>query len=187
MTEPLWLGDWDMRVVYALTPELQHYFKEPFGTLLRGTSAHTMKQLNAIVVAEKPPRIVSVGDKVSRSLHEHGVTPHLAITDNKSLRRNVKPAKFESKKVVRVENPSGTITDEAEDAVKDALKSSEHIHIIVNGEEDLLTPVAVLYAPENALVVYGQPHEGVVVVKVTAEKRARAKELLDLISCSKAK
>jgi uncharacterized protein (UPF0218 family) len=34
-------------------------------------------------------------------------------------------------------------------------------------------------------VVYGQPYEGVVIVKVTAEKRARAKELLDLMACSK--
>ena len=176
-----------MRVVYTLTPELQRYFKEPFGTLLKGTSAQTMKQLHAIVAAEKPPTVVSVGDRVSRSLHEHGITPQLAITDNKSLRRNVKPAKFEAKRVVQVENPQGTITDEAAAAVRDALKSNEHIHIMVNGEEDLLTPVAVLYAPEKALVVYGQPYKGVVVVKVTAEKRARAKELLDLMACSKAK
>ena len=38
--------------------------------------------------------------------------------------------------------------------------------MLVEGEEDLLTLVAVLKAPENSLVVYGQPHEGVVAVKV---------------------
>lgn len=146
-----------------------------------------MKQLKAILAADTPPVIVSVGDKVSRNLHEHGITPQLAITDNKSLRRSVKPAKFEAKRVVQVENPQATITEEAAAAVEDALKGKEHVHIVVAGEEDLLTPVAVLYAPENALVVYGQPYEGMVVVKVTAEKRARAKELLDLMACSKAK
>jgi uncharacterized protein (UPF0218 family) len=176
-----------MRIVYALTPELQHYFREPFGTLLRGTSTRTMTKLKAIVAADKPPTIISVGDKVSRSLHDNGIIPKVAITDSKSLRRNVKPAGFEAKKIVRVENPQGTITDEAEAAVRDALKGNEHTHVLVDGEEDLLTPVAILYAPSNALVVYGQPYEGVVVVKVTAEKRARVRELLDLIVCSKAK
>ena len=172
-----------MRIVYALTPELQQYFKEPFGKLLRGSSPQTMKQLKAIIASEKPPTIISVGDTVSKNLHKHGITPQVSITDNKSLRRTIKPLAFEEKRVVRIQNPPSTITDEAENAIRDALKCKEHIHVAVIGEEDLLTPVAVLYAPENALVVYGQPHRGVVVVKATVEKKARAKELLDAMAC----
>jgi len=42
----------------------------------------------------------------------------------------------------------------------------------------LLTLIAVLYAPEKSLVVYGQPYEGIVVVEVTSEKQAKAKEIL---------
>jgi uncharacterized protein (UPF0218 family) len=174
-----------MRVVYALTPELREKFKEPFGILLRGTFAQTMNQLNAIVNEEKPAKVVSVGDKVSRNLHEYGISPQLSITDNKSLRRNVQPATFQVKKVLHVKNPPGTITDEAAIAVQEALQWKEDAHIIVDGEEDLLTLIAVLCAPEDSLVVYGQPYEGVVIVKVTADKRARAKELLDLMACSK--
>jgi uncharacterized protein (UPF0218 family) len=63
--------------------------------------------------------------------------------------------------------------------VREALLSEDHTHIVVDGEEDLLTLAAVLFAPDKAFVVYGQPHEGVVVVKVTEEKRAEAQELLD--------
>jgi uncharacterized protein (UPF0218 family) len=48
----------------------------------------------------------------------------------------------------------------------------------VDGEEDLLTLIAVLNAPEKSLVVYGQPYEGIVVVKVTAKKKAEAMEIL---------
>ena len=173
-----------MRVVYTLSPKLEHCFKQPFGRLLRGSSSETMRQLRAIVDTEKPPLFVSVGDMVSQNLHRYGIKPQISITDNKSLRRAVKPAVFEAKTVVRVQNPPATITDEAENAVRDATKGKEHIHIIVDGEEDLLTPVAVLYAPANALVVYGQPHKGVVVVRVTADKKARAKELLDAMSSS---
>ncbi|MDI6805914.1 MAG: DUF359 domain-containing protein, partial [Candidatus Bathyarchaeia archaeon] len=49
---------------------------------------------------------------------------------------------------------------------------------IVDGEEDLLTLIAVLYAPQNSFVVYGQPYEGIVVVKVTPEKKAEVSEIL---------
>jgi len=174
-----------MRVVYALTPELRDKFKEPFGTLLRGTFVETTKKLTAIVTAEKPSKLVSVGDKVSRTLHEHGVVPQLSVTDNRSLRRNVRPATFHRKRVVRVKNPPGTITDEAAAAVQKALESDEHVHVVVDGEEDLLTLIAVLHAPENALVVYGQPYVGVVAVRVTAEKRAQARALLDAMVVGK--
>ena len=64
-------------------------------------------------------------------------------------------------------NPQGTITQEAIFAIKEALERNEHTHIVVDGEEDLLTLIAVLYAPENAFVVYGQPYSGIVVVKVS--------------------
>jgi uncharacterized protein (UPF0218 family) len=57
---------------------------------------------------------------------------------------------------------------------------------VVDGEEDLLTLVAVLYAPENAVVVYGQPYEGIVLVKVSPEKKAEALEFLKAMeNCSK--
>jgi len=50
---------------------------------------------------------------------------------------------------------------------------------LVEGEEDLLTIVAVLCAPENSLVVYGQPHEGIVVVKVTEKTRETMRHIVD--------
>jgi uncharacterized protein (UPF0218 family) len=52
------------------------------------------------------------------------------------------------------------------------------VHVVVDGEEDLLVLVAVLYAPVGGLVVYGQPGEGVVVVRVTDAKRAEALGIL---------
>ncbi len=53
-------------------------------------------------------------------------------------------------------------------------EADKHVHIIVDGEEDLLTLIAVLVRARRSLVVYGQPHEGIVVVKVTSEKKAEA-------------
>src|SRR4030042_6548018 len=146
-----------MDVVYVIKPELLEKFRRPFGVLLQGTFSETMKQVSALVKKEKPPKVVSVGDTVSKNLHKHGITPQLSITDNKSLRRRVKPTTFPSRKVFHAKNPQGTITDEAVKTVQEGLQAKEGAHVIVDGEEDLLTLVAVLYAPEEAWVIYGQP------------------------------
>ncbi|HLE75660.1 MAG TPA: DUF359 domain-containing protein [Candidatus Bathyarchaeia archaeon] len=167
-----------MAVAYSVTPELRAKLKEPFGTLIQGTFSETMSKLEIIVEREKPPRIISVGDTVSRNLHEHKVNPQLSITDNKRMRKRIQLRIFPAKRVIHVKNPQGTITEEAITAVRKALENDRQVHIIVDGEEDLLTLVAVLHAPEDSLVVYGQPCEGIVVVKVTPEKKAEAMEIL---------
>ncbi len=175
-----------MAVAYRVTPELRVKLKEPFGTLIPGSFAQTMDKLEDLVKREKPPKTVSVGDAVSRNLHEYKITPQLSITDNKCMRKQVKPEVFEGKTVVHVKNPQGTITEEAIAAIRTALESDVHFHILVDGEEDLLALIAVLYAPENSLVVYGQPYEGIVVVEVTSEKKAAATEILNAMkNCSK--
>ncbi len=167
-----------MTIAYTVTPELREKFKEPFGILVRGTFDETMNQLRVLIEKEQPPKIISVGDIVSANLYEHGIHPNLTIIDNRSMRYQIEPIKANTEKVVYVDNPPGTITEEAIEAIKEAIKTEENTHLIVNGEEDLLTLIAVLYAPKNALVVYGQPYEGIVIVKVTSEKKAEAENFL---------
>jgi uncharacterized protein (UPF0218 family) len=174
-----------MTIAYTLTPELRIKLKEPFGRLIQGTPEETMGKLKKIVEEEKPLKIVSVGDIVSRNLHKHNVHPQLTIIDNISLRDQPIPKEETVEKTVHVTNPQGTITQEAMLVVKEALEGNEHIHIVVKGEEDLLTLIAVLYAPENAFVVYGQPYSGIVVVKVTFEKKALVQEYLKAMKSSK--
>ena len=167
-----------MTIEYTVTPELRIKLKEPFGTLIQGPFNETMDKMEELVEKEKPPKIISVGDVVSRNLHQHGVHPQLTIIDNKSLRNQAAPETVTAEKTVHVTNPQGTITKEARTAVKQAIDRNEHTHIVVDGEEDLLTLIAVLYAPENAVVVYGQPYTGIVVVKVTPQKKAQAEKFL---------
>ena len=174
-----------MTIVYTLTPELRIKLKEPFGSLIQGTPEETIGILKKIVKEEKPPKIVSVGDIVSGNLHKHNVHPQLTIIDNISLRDQPMLKEATVEKTVQVINPQGTITQEAMLVVKEALEGNEHIHIVVKGEEDLLTLIAVLYAPENAFVVYGQPYSGIVVIKVTSEKKALVQEFLNAMKSSK--
>jgi uncharacterized protein (UPF0218 family) len=174
-----------MTVAYFLTPELSMKLKEPFGNLIQGTPEETMDNLKEMVKKEKPSKIISVGDIVSQNLHKHNIHPQLTIIDNISLRTQKLPIETAVQKTVCVENPQGTITQESIFAIKEALKSNEHTHIVVKGEEDLLTLIAVLYAPENAFVVYGQPHLGIVVVKVSSERKTLAQEFLNAMKASK--
>jgi uncharacterized protein (UPF0218 family) len=51
--------------------------------------------------------------------------------------------------------------------------------VLVEGEEDLLTLVAVLKAPENSLVVYGQPHEGIVAVRVDKTTKEKVRQIVE--------
>ena len=174
-----------MTIAYTLTPQLRIKLKEPFGSLIQGTSEQTMAKMKELVEKEKPPKIISVGDIVSRNLHKYSIHPQLTIIDNISMREQKMPQEAEVEKTVYVDNPQATITQEAIAAIKQALEGDEHTHIVVKGEEDLLTLIAVLYAPINAVVVYGQPNFGIVVVKVTSQKKAQAQEYLNAMKSSK--
>ena len=74
----------------------------------------------------------------------------LLVIDYISLTRPSDAKTGACRKNVYVANPQGTITEEAIAAIKAALETNEHTHIVVEGEEDLLTLIAVLYAPENS-------------------------------------
>jgi uncharacterized protein (UPF0218 family) len=168
-----------MPVFHIVRPEMLSDFKEPFGTLIEGSFSETMNALKEIVEREKPSEIISVGDTVSRNLHKYHMIPHVSITDNQSMRKKLRPKTFPGKRVVKVKNPQGSITNEAILEIQLAIQSADQTQIVVEGEEDLLTLVAVLYAPLNAIVVYGQPSKGVVLVKVTPKKRAEAQRILN--------
>jgi uncharacterized protein (UPF0218 family) len=167
-----------MATRYILTPELRRKLKNPIGTLIQGSFNETMKKLKDLVEKENPPMIISVGDRVSKNLTENNMFPKLSIVDNKVMRKRIQPIAIVADEVLYVKNPPGTISDEALATIQEALEHTHRVKIVVDGEEDLLTLVAALYAPENSFVVYGQPLEGIVVVKVTKQKKKEVTEIL---------
>lgn len=158
---------------------LQERFKKPWGLLIRGTFAETTNKIREIIEKEKPPCVVTVGDVVSRNLVDSGICPKLVIVDNKIMRTNITSTFIlPAEKEIYVKNPPGTLTQESLNAVEDAFKTSHRVKIVIDGEEDLLTLAAVLYSPENSMVIYGQPNEGAVIVKVTKDKKEEVVEIL---------
>jgi len=165
--------------IRRLTPELREKLKAPLGLLIQGSFDETMKTLRELIEKEKPSKIISVGDAVSDSLTRHGFSPQVLIVDNRVMRKVIQPIALDADQTLHVKNPPGTLTEEAWTVIKDALKGKRRTKVLVDGEEDLLTLVAVLCAPENSLVVYGQPREGIVVVKVTEKTRETMRRIVD--------
>jgi len=174
-----------LREANSIPPVIRDKLKKPWGKLLRGSFDKTTNEIRLIIKEENSPCVITVGDVVSKNLVEGGIHPKLLVVDNKVMRTNVKSLSLPEGEEVHVKNPPGTITREAIKAIREAFKTDRIVKIIVDGEEDLLTLVAVLYAPENSIVVYGQPGEGAVVVKVTKDKKDEAADILKAMNAAK--
>ncbi len=131
-----------------------------------------------LVQQSKPSKVTTVGDVVSRETLEAGIQVNLRIVDQMTLRRRISPIEIRAERTYKVRNPAGIITKEAWDTIREALKDREAL-ILVDGEEDLLAIPAVLESPDNALVVYGQPSEGLVVVTTSLEKKNEVRKIMN--------
>jgi uncharacterized protein (UPF0218 family) len=137
-----------------------------------------MPKLKMLVQQSKPSKVTTVGDVVSRETLAAGIKVSLRIVDQMTLRKRISPVEIKAERSYRVRNSAGVITREAWDAIKEALKDREAV-IFVDGEEDLLAIPAVLESPDNALVVYGQPSEGIVVVTASPQTKTEVRKIMD--------
>jgi len=137
-----------------------------------------MPKLKVIVQQSKPSKVTTVGDVVSRETLAAGIQVGLRIVDQMTLRKRISPVEIKAERTYRVKNPAGVITSEAWDTIREALKDREAV-IFVDGEEDLLAIPAVLESPDNALVVYGQPSEGLVVVTVSPQTKSDVRKIMN--------
>jgi len=166
---------------YVLPENLRAELSKPLGSLIRGNIERTIDVLKNIISHFNIKGVVSVGDIVTFSLITRQVYPIVSIVDYRSLRRpleheiDVKPY---FNMVLRVTNEPGTISEEAIQAVRKAFDLKTRVLIEVICEEDLLTIPAVIYAPENYIVTYGQPNEGIVVIIVDRKSKDKFKNIL---------
>ncbi len=152
--------------------------KRPLGHLLKGNTRETMAKLVGLVRETKPAKITTVGDTVSEEAMKAGIHVNLRIVDHRTMRKPIESTTKPSNREFSLTNPAGVITDEAFSTIHAAMAHQEAL-IIVEGEEDLLTIPAVLESPDNSLVVYGQPMEGVVVITVTPRVKQEVSTMLD--------
>ncbi|MEM2941270.1 MAG: GTP-dependent dephospho-CoA kinase family protein [Thermoproteota archaeon] len=161
------------------TDETRRIVKKPIGILVKDEAG-----LRSLLKGFKG-RLVSVGDIVSEKLLDLGFNPSLCVVDGKTMRTifpGVKRFKH-GRKLFTLVNPPGTVSEESWRVFKEALASAPST-ILVEGEEDLLTIVAVKTVSKGSLVLYGQPGEGVVVVKVDESSKKLIQRILETMEPS---
>jgi len=161
----------------VLTEEARSSLKVPLGRLLLGEGPEIYSEIARLTSIKRPPRVIFVGDAVSRNATVKRIRRDLMIIDNREMRGKTESFDTSSERTFRVRNEPGTIGMEAWAAVEDAVESGNAV-VIVDGEEDLLTLVAMTVAPLGSFVIYGQPDKGVVLVEIDEEARKKAKDLV---------
>ena len=164
--------------MHKLPEDLRDLLKQPLGSLL---------QEEALIDFLSTKRnIITVGDQVTYTLLKYSIEPIFCIVDFKTRRGKLSTELIDliksfGEKTINVKNPKGTITDELWNAVKDAFDNSNKnikTRIEVDGEEDLASLAVIFMAPSDAIIIYGLPDKGVLVIKPTRENKDIVKEVL---------
>jgi len=166
-------------ITLKLPENLRNALKIPIGTLIKekdATKANVLEFLSSVAY------VVTVGDATTEKILGFGITPSLQIVDGLEKRTKRQLPQSTSTTKLSCDNPAGQITTQSIDVIKQAMGLKPPVQIVVSGEEDLLVIPVCIYAPQNTVVMYGQPNEGLVVVTVTEEIRNKAKEILTLMN-----
>jgi uncharacterized protein (UPF0218 family)/phosphopantetheine adenylyltransferase len=126
----------------------------------------------------QPPCVIAVGDVTSSTLMKEGFTPDVVIVDG-ITKRGPFEEEFASERTYRIYNPAAAIYPEAWSVIDTAIRDKLSSLIAVEGEEDLLGFPAVLLAPDDSAVLYGQPDVGIVWIPINIENKKIARDLLE--------
>ncbi len=157
---------------------LRPILQKPLGQALKDT-----KQLLQLINQLEYPFLIAVGDIIVESLLKEKIDPEVKIIDFRSRREDISP-KFKIKMTDQIKNSNkpGTINLKTTDIIKmkldEALRKKSKSWIIVDGEEDLLTLPAILFAPLNSLVLYGHWMHGIIAVNVDEKIKEKIKEII---------
>ncbi|MFW6064422.1 MAG: GTP-dependent dephospho-CoA kinase family protein [Candidatus Natronoplasma sp.] len=143
------------------------------------------RKLGPVVEGELPERymekrpIITVGDVVTDTLLEQGIGPDVCIVDGKTQRDDYEFRDWSEEEAIKIENPPSIITKEAWKIIKGAIERKKNVMIFVDGEEDMLSLVAVALCPLGGTVIYGIPGEGMVINVVSEDVKEKTWEIIN--------
>ena len=163
-----------------LPDDLRDQLKNPLGNLV---SDNDPNKENIIKKNSTESIIITVGDRTTENMLQLGLKPQIQIIDGLEKRnKRIVPTDDTIITKLSCKNPPGEITDESIQVIQKAFSSEPPVRVIVDGEEDLLVIPVCIHAPENSIVMYGQPNEGLVIVTITPEIRAKVQKILDVMN-----
>ena len=125
--------------------------------------------------------LISVGDSTFSNLTKYELYPNIGIIVYLIQRKNYNHDVIRADHILKADNPAGFITDDLWETIGQALELSntgECYVIEVAGEEDLAVLPCILMADPDTTILYGQPNEGLVLLKVCDVKN-KAQMLID--------
>lgn len=128
--------------------------------------------------------LISVGDATTKNLVDNQIYPNIGIIDNLIQRKNHNYKINYTENILNAKNPAGTITKNLWETIEEAFNNSideNNLLIIVDGEEDLAVLPCIIMAPDDSVVLYGQPNEGLVFVDVNSVRK-KANELINKLN-----
>ena len=163
-----------------LPENLRDQLKNPLGNLINDDDPNKetiLKKISAESI------IITVGDRTTKNMLQLGLKPQVQIIDGLEKRDQcIVPADDTVNTNLSCRNPPSEITEESIQVIQKAFSCEQPVRIIVDGEEDLLVIPVCILAPENSVVMYGQPNEGLVIVTITPEIRAKVQKILDTMN-----
>ena len=160
-----------------LPDNLRDQLKNPLGNLI---SDNDPNKENIIKEISAESVLITVGDRTTENMLQFGLKPQIQIIDGLEKRnQRIVPTDDAVNTNLSCRNPPGEITEESMQVIQKAFSSKPPVRITVDGEEDLLVLPVCMSAPENSVVMYGQPNEGLVLVHVTPEIQAKVQKILD--------
>lgn len=170
--------------ILALPSSLRANLRKPYGNIYKDIEQIKFHLADAFMV-------ISVGDIVTYTLAKEGTPAEINIIDFMTRRHEIK--QDEKKLLENISltaeignNEAGKIEKEPVNIINNAmsrfLEKGQTQTIIIRGEEDLLTLPAILLAPLQSYVVYGQYDEGAVLVEVTEQKKNEIRDLITQFS-----
>ena len=163
-----------------LPDDLRDQLKKPLGNLINDNDPN---KENIIKKISAESVLITVGDRTTENMLQLGLKPQIQIIDGLEKRtQRIMPTDDTVNTKLSCKNPPGEITEESIQVIRKSFSCEPPVRITVDGEEDLLVIPACIFAPENSVVMYGQPNEGLVIVQVTPEILAKIQKILDPIS-----
>ena len=125
--------------------------------------------------------LISVGDATFANLTKYELYPNIGIIDNLIQRKDHSHEIIRANHILKANNPPGCLTDNLWETIGEALELSDNgeCYVIeVAGEEDLAVLPCILMANPDTTILYGQPNEGLVLLKAR-DLKIKAQKLID--------
>ena len=173
--------------VLALPKQFRSELRKPLGLVIEGTEnnlAEAASKAHSYIRSRDYQLIITIGDVVTKTLIETSLIPDIAVIDFKTQRHtDIQHGHIHSKSTSILNKP-GTINKKVVNRLLSVINQclltplkSTHT-IVIKGEEDLTALIAVILAPLNSIVMYGQVGKGIIVIEVNEDVKKKVSTII---------